>query len=172
MAPRPLVDAGFLVALLSRRDANHRWAAAQAQRFPPPWTTCEAVLSETCHLLGGRGTRSLASLLRRDALVCAYRFADDMDAVLKWPADCMDCASKGWDARRHARGHRGGRSRTARRTPCGAGGPSGGSPHAIAVSRATPRRIFCRCASYGILCHSWICSRACENRQCQPEMSC
>jgi len=83
MAPRPLVDAGFLVALLSRRDANHRWAAAQAQRFPPPWTTCEAVLSETCHLLGGRGTRSLASLLRRDALVCAYRFADDMDAVLK-----------------------------------------------------------------------------------------
>lgn len=83
MAPRALVDAGFLVALLSRRDANHRWAAAQAQRFPPPWTTCEAVLSETCHLLGGRGTRSLASLLRRDALVCGYRFADDMDAVLK-----------------------------------------------------------------------------------------
>ena len=71
------------MALLSRRDANHRWAAAQAQRFPPPWTTCEAVLSETCRLLGGRGTRSLASLLRRDALVCAYRFADDMDAVLK-----------------------------------------------------------------------------------------
>ena len=45
--------------------------------------TCEAVLSEASHLLGGYGTRSLASLLRRGALVCGYRFADDMDAVFK-----------------------------------------------------------------------------------------
>jgi uncharacterized protein len=83
MATSALVDTGFLVALLSRRDANHRWAAAQALRFPPPWMTCEAVLSETSHLLGGRGTRSLALLLRRRALVCRYRFADDIDAILK-----------------------------------------------------------------------------------------
>ena len=83
MATSALVDAGFLVALLSRRDGNHRWAAAQAPRLPPPWMTCEAVLSEASHLLGGYGTRSLASLLRRGALVCGYRFADDMDAVFK-----------------------------------------------------------------------------------------
>jgi|SRR6266480_536026 len=83
MATSALVDAGFLVALLSRRDTNHRWAAAQAPRVPPPWITCEAVLSETFHLLGGRGTRSLAALLRRGAVVCAFRFADDMDAVVK-----------------------------------------------------------------------------------------
>jgi uncharacterized protein len=83
MATSVLVDAGYLVALLSRRDANHRWAAAQAPRFPPPWITCEAVLSETSHLLGGRGIQSLASLLRRGALVCRYRFADDIDAALK-----------------------------------------------------------------------------------------
>jgi uncharacterized protein len=83
MATSALVDAGFLVALLSRRDANHRWAAAQAPRFPPPWMTCEAVLSETSHLLGRRGIPSLASLLRRGALVCRYRFADDTVAVLK-----------------------------------------------------------------------------------------
>jgi predicted nucleic acid-binding protein len=83
MATSALVDAGFLVALLSRRDANHRWAAAQAPLLPPPWTTCEAVLSEAAHLLGGRGTKSLAALLRRGALVCGFRFADDVDAVLK-----------------------------------------------------------------------------------------
>ena len=83
MATSALVDAGFLVALLSRCDGNHRWAAAQAPRLPPPWMTCEAVLSEASHLLGGYGTRSLASLLRRGALVCGYRFADDMDAVFK-----------------------------------------------------------------------------------------
>ena len=83
MATSALVDAGFLVALLSRRDANHSWAAAQALRLPPPWITCEAVLSEASHLLGARGTPNLAALLRRGALICLYRFADDMDAVLK-----------------------------------------------------------------------------------------
>ena len=83
MAASPLVDAGFLVALLSRRDDHHRWAVAQAPRFPPPWMTCEAVLSEASHLLGRRGIPGLAALLRRGALVCRYRFADDMDAVLK-----------------------------------------------------------------------------------------
>ena len=83
MATSALVDTGFLVALLSRRDGNHDWAAAQAPRFPPPWMTCEAVLSETSHLLGGNGTRSLAALLRRGALGCRHRFADDMDAMLR-----------------------------------------------------------------------------------------
>ena len=83
MATSALIDAGFLIALLSRRDRNRRWAAAQALRLPPPWKTCEAVLSETTHLLGGRGTASLAALLRRGAIVCGYRFADDMNAVLK-----------------------------------------------------------------------------------------
>jgi uncharacterized protein len=83
MATSVLVDTGFLVALLSRRDGNHGWAAAQAPRFPPPWMTCEAVLSETFHLLGANGTRSLTALLRRGALVCQYRFADDMDAMLR-----------------------------------------------------------------------------------------
>ena len=90
MAKSALVDAGFLVALLSRRDANHGWAVAQAPRLPPPWATCEAVLSEASHLLGGLGTLSLASLLRRGALVCDYRFADDMDAVLKLLAKYAD----------------------------------------------------------------------------------
>ena len=52
MAASALVDAGFLVALLSRRDGNHAWAMEQAARFPPPWMTFETVLSETFQLLG------------------------------------------------------------------------------------------------------------------------
>ena len=59
MAASVLVDAGFLVALLSRRDANHAWAVAQAQRFPPPWRTCDAALSEAFHLLWPRGAPAL-----------------------------------------------------------------------------------------------------------------
>jgi hypothetical protein len=40
------------------------------------------MLSEALHLLGACATPRLASLIRRGALVCGYRFADDMDAVL------------------------------------------------------------------------------------------
>jgi hypothetical protein len=50
-----LVDTGFLVALLSRSDRHHGWAATLAPRFAPPWITCEAVLSEGFHLLGAHG---------------------------------------------------------------------------------------------------------------------
>jgi|SRR5271166_190235 len=83
MAAIVLVDTGFLVALLARRDAHHRWAVAQATSAPPPWITCEAVLSEAAHLLGRRGIRSFVALIRRGAVVSGYRFTDDMDAVLK-----------------------------------------------------------------------------------------
>ena len=78
-----LVDAGFLVALLSRRDTNHRWAAAQSPRLPPPWMTCEAALSEAFHLLGARGIPSLVALLRRRAVLCTFHFGEDSEATLK-----------------------------------------------------------------------------------------
>ena len=90
MATSALVDTGFLVALLSRRDGNHRWAAAVAHRLPPPWRTCEAALSEAFHLLGARGTKSLAELVRRGAVVCAFRFGEDMDVVLRLLAKYAD----------------------------------------------------------------------------------
>ena len=83
MAGRAVVDAGFLVALLSRRDANHRWAVDQAQRFPPPWSTCEAVLSEAFHLLEARGEPGLAALLRRRAVVSAFNLNADLERLLK-----------------------------------------------------------------------------------------
>src|SRR5215471_14478310 len=82
MAATVLVDTGFLVALLSKRDANHDWALAQAREFSPPWTTCEAVLSEAFHLLGRRRSNAVAALLSRRAVVCGFRFGDDAEAVL------------------------------------------------------------------------------------------
>lgn len=83
MVRNALVDAGFLIALLSSRDTNHPWAAEQASRLPPPWMTCEAVLSEVTHLLGRRGIGSFLSLLRRGAVVCPYRFAEHVDPVIR-----------------------------------------------------------------------------------------
>ena len=83
MARSVLVDAGFLITLLNRRDGNHRWAATQPPLFPPPWRTCEAVLSETFHLLGARGGSRLAVLLRRRVLVAAFDLGQNLERVLK-----------------------------------------------------------------------------------------
>ena len=82
MAGSALVDTGFLIALLSRRDRHHRWAAVQSSQVSVPWKTCEAVLSETFFLLGGHGQRSLAGLLRRKAVVPAFDLAGNLDRVL------------------------------------------------------------------------------------------
>ena len=83
MAANVIVDAGFLVALLSRRDSNHAFAAGAAADTPPPWQTCEAVLSEAFHLLGARNADRLAALIQRDALVCTFRFGSGADHVLR-----------------------------------------------------------------------------------------
>ena len=82
MAGSVLVDAGFLVALLSRRDARHGWAAAHAAEHPPPWRTCDAVLSEAFHLLGTRGGAPLAALLKRRAVVGGFDLGEQMEPVL------------------------------------------------------------------------------------------
>jgi predicted nucleic acid-binding protein len=83
MARNALVDAGFLVALLSRRDSHHEWAVRQAPVHAPPWRTCEAVLSETFHLLGVSGAPALGALLRRRALISAFELDADVESVLK-----------------------------------------------------------------------------------------
>ena len=83
MARDVLVDAGFVVALLSRRDSHHQWAVTQAAEYPPAWLTCEAVLSEAFHLLGERGAPNLTALLRRRALAVAFGLMENLDPVLK-----------------------------------------------------------------------------------------
>jgi predicted nucleic acid-binding protein len=82
MAATALVDTGFLIALLDARDGHHRWATALAARQPPPWTTCEAVLSEAFHILGPRDAESLATLLRRGAVATPFRFDHSIETVL------------------------------------------------------------------------------------------
>jgi predicted nucleic acid-binding protein len=98
MAASVLVDAGFLVALLSLRDANHTWAAAQARRFSPPWRTCDAALSEAFHLLSPRGAPALATLLRRGAVVSAFHLGDATEEVLKLMQKYVDAPMSFADA--------------------------------------------------------------------------
>ena len=83
MARSVVADAGFVVALLSSRDNHHEWAVAQASEFPPPWSTCEAALSEAFHLLGGRGAANLGALLRRRALLVTFELAENVEPVVR-----------------------------------------------------------------------------------------
>jgi predicted nucleic acid-binding protein len=83
MARNVLVDAGFLVALLSRRDSHHQWAVTQAPVNAPPWRTCEAVLSEAIRLLGARGAPGVSRMLRRRALVVEFSLENNLESVLK-----------------------------------------------------------------------------------------
>ena len=83
MARNVLVDAGFLVALLSRRDARHEWAVMQAPMHALPWHTCEAAIAEAFYLLGAFGTPQLIGLLRRKAVIVAFDLHDNLEPVLK-----------------------------------------------------------------------------------------
>ena len=82
MARSVLVDAGFLVAMLSRRDSHHKWAVQEASENSPPWYTCEAVLSEAYRLLGERGTPGLNAMLSRRAVVARFNLDDNVEAVV------------------------------------------------------------------------------------------
>lgn len=82
MATSALVDAGFLAALLRQRDNHRDWAASQAAQFPPPWHTCEAVLSEAFYLLGPWSFVGLSALLLRRAVVVSFSLAEHQSPVL------------------------------------------------------------------------------------------
>jgi predicted nucleic acid-binding protein len=78
-----VVDAGFLVALWNRREQHHSWAMAAAEVHPPPWVVCEAVFTETDHLLGGEGRRSLRTAVRRGALQLVAVITKETTSVLE-----------------------------------------------------------------------------------------
>jgi predicted nucleic acid-binding protein len=93
-----LVDAGFLLALLSKRDTHHAWAVSAVKRHPPPWKTCDAVLSEAFHVLGRPGLPVLTALLRRRAVTVAFEFQAHLVPVLKFMEKYKDVPASFADA--------------------------------------------------------------------------
>jgi predicted nucleic acid-binding protein len=63
---------------------------AVSPALPPPWQTCEAVLSEAFHLLGPRGQPALSELLRRKAVVPVFDLAREVDRVLAFMRKYVD----------------------------------------------------------------------------------
>src|SRR5437762_13641625 len=98
MARNVLADAGFVVALLSKRDAHHQWAVTQAHDSRPPWSTCEAALSEAYHLLGESGAPSLGQLLRCRAVGVAFALSWNLEPTTKLSAKYSDVPTSLADA--------------------------------------------------------------------------
>lgn len=80
-----LLDTGPLVAFLNRQDDAHEWAVARFKEIEPPFLTCEAVVSETIHLLQGRAVvlEHLEKFLVAGFIRVDFTFADEVVAVTR-----------------------------------------------------------------------------------------
>ena len=83
MAANIIADTGFLIALLGKRENHGQWAIQQAQMYPRPWYTCDAVITESFHLLGIRGWPSLIGLLHRHGLRAGFPLNEHIGPVLE-----------------------------------------------------------------------------------------
>lgn len=65
-----LIDTGPLYAFFDKNDQWHDWSLRQFSQLKPPFTTCEAVITETLFLLNRSGiiTRPLFELFNRNLL--------------------------------------------------------------------------------------------------------
>jgi uncharacterized protein len=80
-----LVDTGPLVAALNRDDEFHSWARAELERLPVPLLTCEAVVSETLHLLRRTrgGPAAVMGLLRDELVTVPFRLEDELVSIAR-----------------------------------------------------------------------------------------
>lgn len=78
-----LIDSGVLVALLSREDQFHEWAVRVVSNLPTPFLTCEAVITETCFLLGRyrRSHQPVFTLIHREALALSFDLGSEFQTV-------------------------------------------------------------------------------------------
>jgi len=60
-----LIDAGPIVAFLNKNDQHHPFVEKQMRNYPPPFYTCEAVVTESFFLMSRipRGEDKLIELL-------------------------------------------------------------------------------------------------------------
>ena len=78
-----IVDAGPLIAYLSKSEADHRWTTERFQELRGPLRTCDAALSEAFFLLreSRNGSRQLFALLERRLVIPSFDLAVEHAAV-------------------------------------------------------------------------------------------
>jgi predicted nucleic acid-binding protein len=77
------LDTGPLVAYLVANDQHHAWATDQFTHLPPPYITCEAVLSEACFLVsrGGLSPEIVLEALARGVIRLDFSLGQEVSAV-------------------------------------------------------------------------------------------
>lgn len=72
-----LLDAGPLVAYLDKTDQHHSWAVRQFRALTRPLISCDAVISEACHLLEGvhGGAAAVGAMLKRGVIRLDFSLA-------------------------------------------------------------------------------------------------
>lgn len=85
MVKTVVIDSGAIVAALRRRDQHHSWARANFESTTEPFSTCEAVISESHFLLerapGGRD--ALYGLLHRGIVAVNFSLASQLVETLR-----------------------------------------------------------------------------------------
>jgi predicted nucleic acid-binding protein len=78
-----LLHTGPLIALIDQRDKRHARVEAQFDEVLPPLLTCEAVVTEACHLarrIAG-GTQAVLDLFARGVVRLAFDLDDNFASV-------------------------------------------------------------------------------------------
>ena len=78
-----LLDTGFIVALLDRRERRHEECSLLLADLPDSLVTCEAVVSEACYLLKHVKDASTAIIenVRRGDFLIPFRLAEHTTAL-------------------------------------------------------------------------------------------
>jgi predicted nucleic acid-binding protein len=78
-----VVDTGLIVGVLHKHDQHHQWAKQQFAQVAPPLYTCEAVLSESIHLLEPvpTGPERLLTVMERDIVKVAFSYSSAQERV-------------------------------------------------------------------------------------------
>lgn len=79
-----VLDAGALIALLDKDDNWHEWAKLHIKEARLPTLTCEAVISESFHILEkvAGGQEALAEVLKRKLVIPEFTLRNELEFVL------------------------------------------------------------------------------------------
>lgn len=81
---KPIIfDSGVLVALIDKREQHHQWATEQAKKLNPPFTTCEAIITETCFLLQNihNGKEVVLSMIEDEILQIDFSLSNEVSPI-------------------------------------------------------------------------------------------
>ena len=78
-----IADTGIIVAALNKREKYHVWTLEQMRSLRVPMLTCEAVITEACHLMRTEpnGKEDVLALIERGILEIDFSLQAEVGAI-------------------------------------------------------------------------------------------